>query len=83
MSSPLKIPKTFNKLENMCDSLWMVDKRAKSLELNMWKISILFEEDHNFGVEGIEKEVGTLKEKISEVVIEFGSILVAFDKQQT
>ena len=49
----------------------------------MWKISTLFDEDQNFGVEGIEKKVGTLKEKILEVITEFGSMLVAFDKQQT
>ena len=48
----------------------------------MWKISTLFDEDHNFGVEGIEKEVGTLKRKILEVITEFGSMLVVFDKQQ-
>ena len=49
----------------------------------MWKIYILFGEDRNFGVEGIAKEVGMLKEKISEAVTKFGSMLVAFDKQQT
>ena len=49
----------------------------------MWKISIIFDEDRNFGIEEIVKEVGTLKKKILEVVTEFGSMLVTFDKQQT
>ena len=41
-----------------------------------------FDEDRNFGIKGISKEVGMLKGKISEAVIQFGSMLVAFDKQQ-
>ena len=49
----------------------------------MWKISTLFDEDRNFWIEEIAKEVGILKGKILEVVTKFGSILVAFDKQQT
>ena len=62
---------------------WKVNKRAESLEHHMWKISILFDEDRNFGVERIAKEVGMLKGKISEAVTKFGSMLIAFDKQQT
>ena len=46
----------------------------------MWKISSLFDEDRNFGVEETAKKGGMLKDKISEAVIEFGSMLVAFDK---
>ena len=49
----------------------------------MWKIFNLFDEDRNFGVEGIAKEVRTLKGKISEAITQFKSMLVAFDKQQT
>ena len=48
----------------------------------MWRISTLFDEDRDYGVEGIAKKVGTLKGKISEAITEFGSMLVAFDKQQ-
>ena len=48
----------------------------------MWKISSLFDEDRNFGIEEIAKEVEMLKGKISEAVTEIGSMLVAFDKQQ-
>ena len=49
----------------------------------MWRISTLFDEDRDYGIEGIAKEVGTLKGKISKVVTEFGSMIVAFDKKQT
>ena len=48
----------------------------------MWKISTLFDDDRNYGIEGIAKDVGILKGKISEAVTKFGSMLVAFDKQQ-
>ena len=48
----------------------------------MWKISTLFDEDRNFRVEGIAKEVETLKGKMSEVITQFESMIVAFDKQQ-
>ena len=47
----------------------------------MWKIFTLFDEDRNFGIERIANKVGKLKGKISEAVTEFGSMLVAFDKQ--
>ena len=47
----------------------------------MWKISSLFDKDRNFGIKKISKKVGMLKGKISEAVIEFDSMLVAFDKQ--
>ena len=54
--------------ENMWQFQQKVNKRAESLELHIWKISALFDEDRNFGVEGIAKELGTLKGKISEAV---------------
>ena len=60
-----------------------INSRVESLEHHMWKISTLFDEDRNFGVEGIAKEVGILKGKILEAITEFGSMIVAFDKQQT
>ena len=47
----------------------------------MQKISTLFDENQNFGVEGIAKEVGTLKGKISEAITEFGSMIVTFNKR--
>ena len=49
----------------------------------MWKISTLFDEDRNFGIEGIAKEVETLEGKISKAITQFESMIVAFDKQQT
>ena len=48
----------------------------------MWRISTRFDEDKDYGVEGIAKEVETLKGKILKAVNEFGSVLIAFDKQQ-
>ena len=62
---------------------WKINKKAESLELHMWKIITLFDEDHNFGVEGITKELGTLKEKISKAITQFESMIIAFDKQQS
>ena len=68
---------------NVCQFWCKINSRAESLEHHIWKIYSLFDEDRNFGIEGIAKEVGMLKGKISEAVIEFGSMLVAFEKQQT
>ena len=66
--------------ENVQQFQKKVNKRAESLEHHMWRISRLFDEDRDYGVERIAKEVGTLKGKISEAITKFGSMLVDFDK---
>ena len=62
-----------------------INSKAESLEHHIRQISSLFDDDKNFGIEGIAKEVGMLKGKISKAITEFGSCLLHLtsNKQST
>ena len=59
-----------------------ISSKAEDLRIDILRVMRCIEEDRNYGVEGVTKEVRTFKEKISGALTDFKKLLDTFEDKQ-